>query len=292
MFCPNCGQDCGVFRFCPHCGTQMPTADQTELQKQEMPAVQKSKNTNKGSTEIPTSSGYLGANGSVVLSDSVVSVCVNGLFQKHRTYIPYDQLTNVIYSRPNARSKGALLFRGGANRNVPVPRKESFVSDKAAVSFLAENDTLFYHIYWMLKAVAPATAKFEMHISPVQSKGLEEMAQAVDMDYFFNMYAPHRERAASGIVAKHGASREIARELVNRVFDARQMVQYAADPQDAIRDLNLVVSDMRRKQQGINRMDADRRKRQDQEAVKNALERLETMKTLEMLDDRFEKHEN
>lgn len=292
MFCPNCGQDCGVFHFCPHCGTQMPTADQTELQKQEMPAVQKSKNTNKGSTEIPTSSGYLGANGSVVLSDSAVSVCVNGLFQKHRTYIPYDQLTNVIYSRPSARSKGALLFRGGANRNVPVPRKESFASDKAAVTFSVDNDTLFYHLFWMLKAVVPATAKFEMHISPVQSKGLEEMAQAVDMDYFFNMYAPHRERAASGIVAKHGASREIARELVNRVFDARQMVQYAADPQDAIRDLNLVVSDMRRKQQGINRMDADRRKRQDQEAVKNALERLETMKTLEMLDDRFEKHEN
>lgn len=292
MFCPNCGQDCGAFRFCPHCGTQMPTTGTKVLHDIEISNVRKSKNTDKGSTEIPTSSGYLGMNGSVVLSDSAVSVCVNGFFQKHRTYLPYDQITAVIYSRPTSKSKGALLFRGGANKNLPVPKREHFVSDKSAVAFSTDNDTLFYHLFWMLKAVVPTTAKFEMYCSPVQSKGLEEIAQTADMDYFFDMYAPHRERATSAIVAKHGAPREVARELVNRVFDERQRVLYAVDPQDAIRDLNLVVSNMRRKQQGINRMDADRRRRQDQEAVKNALERIETMKTLEMLDDHFEKHED
>ncbi len=281
MFCPNCGRDCADFKFCPECGTQLSVHE-----------VQKSKNTNKGSTEIPTSSGYLGIGSSLVLSDSAVSICVNSLFKKHRTWIPYDQLTTVIYVRPTLKpmTNGALLFRGESNKNVPIPKNGRFQGDQSTVIVSLETDTLFYHIYHMLKAVAPATAKFEMVVPQTKLKGMEEMAQKVDMDYFYTMYAPHRERAASGIQAKYNLSPEIARALVAQVFDDRQQQLYAADPMDALRDLNLVVDDRKRKQQRENRQDAERRKRQKEEAVANSLERLERMKRIEMLDDYLEKH--
>lgn len=301
MFCPNCGHDCREYRFCSQCGTQVrndstlkaPSGekDRAFSDTTQIPNVYKSKNTKKGSTEIPISGGYLGIAGSVVLSDSAVSVCAKRLFEKHRTLIPYDQLVTVIYKRPSLkpRSNGALLFRGEANKSVPIPREENLVGDRSAIGVSVEMDMLFYHLFYMLRAVAPPTARFEMIVPPNRIRGLDEMAKTVDMEYFYSMYAPYRERAASGIVAKHELKPIAARALVDRVFDAKQKQMYDADPLDAIRDLNLVVADIRREQQRINRADAERRKRYERERVAESLERLETMKELEMLDDYFEK---
>lgn len=302
MFCPNCGHDCGEYRFCSQCGTQVRNDSTVKesvggegcifLDTTQIPNVYKNKNTKKGSTEIPTSGGYLGIAGSVVLSDSAVSVCVKRLFKKHRTWIPYDRLIAVVYKRPSLKSgkNGALLFRGEANKHIPIPGEENIGGDLAAVTVPPQKDLLFYHLFYMLRAVTPPTARFEMIVPPVQIRGLDEMAKTVDMEYFYNMYAPHRERAASGIVAKHELKTIAARALVDRVFDAKQKQMYEADPLDAIRDLNLVVADMRREQQRINQADAERRKRYERERVAKSLESLERKKTLEMLNDYFEKH--
>ena len=233
-------------------------------------------------TQIPTSGGYLGVGSSLVLLDSSLSVCVNGFFKKIRTQIPYNQLTTVIYSRPAKQNAyGVLLLRGESNRNIPIP--PNLMGDKCAITFNQNQDTLFYHIFWMLKAVAPTTVEFQM-IVPQASKTVAEQAGAVDMDYFFR-YAPHRGRTVDAICAKHGLSKETARALVNQYFDAKQKVVYTADPLDAIRDLNLIVADMRRKVQKKNQADTEREKRQEQEAIRSSLERLERMKRLEMLDD-------
>ncbi len=274
MFCPNCGQDCGNANFCSQCGTQL-------TQK-----TNKGLNTPKGATDIPTSSGYLGVDGSVVLSDSAVSICVNSLFKKYRIRIPYDQLTTVIYVRPTRKPKayGALLFRGKENESVPIPKNMIFSGDHTTITVSWETDVLFYHIYNMLKAIAPPTARFEMIISPTNEQNLKKAAQIVDIDYFFNMYAPHRERAASGIHAKYEIPVETAKALVDKVFDERQKKMYEADPLDAIRDLNLVVADTKRKQQQKNRMDAERRKRQERDDIKSSLERIETLMWLERVD--------
>lgn len=264
MFCPNCGKDCGEFKFCPECGTQ--------IKKN----IFENKNTQKGAVKIPTSSGYLGVGSSLVLSDSAVSVCVNSLWKKHRTWIPYDQLTTVIYVRPNLKPKtyGALLFRGECNKNIPIPDDGRFSGDKSTITISPETDTLFYHIYQMLKVVAPPSARFEMIIPKAKLKGLEECAQVVDMEYFYSMYAPHRERAASGIQAKHNLSPELARAMVDNMFDIKQEQLYEADPINAIRDLNLVVEDRNRQQRRKNQLDAQRRKRQEQESIASSLDLL------------------
>lgn len=229
----------------------------------------------------------MGVSSSLVLSDSAVSICVNSLFKKHRTWMPFDQLDTVVYSRPSLQPKayGTLLFRGKMNKDVPIPQYKNFHGDKTAITVSLETETLFYHIFYMLKAVAPQTARFKMLVHPTNIKNIDKLVQTVDIDYFYEMYAPHRERAISGIQAKYGVSKETARELVNREFDARQKKVYEADPLDAIRDLNLVVANMRSSEQRANRADAERRKRQEQDAVRASLERLETMKTLEMLED-------
>lgn len=312
MYCPNCGKDCGEFKFCPDCGTRMADYVIKEAQEQSHPNCGKdcedfspcqngigkskqsgyeNKNTKKGTTDIPTSGGYLGVCGSVVLSDSAVSVCVKSLFKKHRTWIPYDQLIAVVYKRPSLKSgkAGTLLFRGEVNKHIPIPGEENMGGDLAAVTVPPEKDLLFYHLFYMLKTVAPPTARFEMIVPPVRVRGLDEAEKLVDMEYFYNMYAPYRDRAASGIVAKHELKPVVARVLVDKVFDEKQRQMYEADPLDAIRDLNLVVADIRREQQRINRADAERRKRYERERVAKSLESLERKKTIEMLDDYLEK---
>lgn len=274
MFCPNCGKDCADFKFCPHCGGEMPT---------DTPKITDIK---KSLTDIPTSSGYLGVDGSVVLSDSAVSICVNRLFKKYRTWIPYDQMVAVVYLRPSykPRACGALLFRGENNKNVPIPDHRGITSDKCAITVSADTDTLFYHIFCMLKAVAPPTAKFEMIVPETDFEKLDTLAQRIDMDYFFR-YAPLREKTVGAICAKHGIPQVVAKMLVDWEFDARQKEKYNADPMDAIRDLNLVVADVQNKQRRRNQVDAQRRKRQEQEAIRKSLERIETWMTLERLDD-------
>ena len=199
MFCPNCGHNCGEYRFCSQCGTQVRN-DSTVKESvggkgcifsdtTQIPNVYKNKNTKKGSTEIPTSGGYLGIAGSVVLSDSAVSVCAKRLFEKHRTLIPYDQLIAVVYKRPSLKSgkNGALLFRGEVNKHIPIPSEENIGGDLVAVTVPPEKDLLFYHLFYMLKTVAPPTARFEMIVPPVQIRGLDEMAKTVDMEYFGSM---------------------------------------------------------------------------------------------------------
>lgn len=291
MFCPNCGNNCGDARFCTACGTQL-----RDIKVQEQQADKSATNAacdhatvnqkkREGSTQIPTSGGYLGVSGSLVLFDSSLSVCVNSLFKKTRTQIPYNQLTTVIYARPQKQhANGVLLLRGESNKNIPIPK--NLIGDKSAISFSQEQDTLFYHIFWMLKAVAPTTARFQMIVPQAPKAAVE----SVNMDYFFR-YAPHRERTTDAICAKHGLPKETARALVNQFFDAKQKAAYAADPLDAIRDLNLIVADMRRREQRNNQADAERRKRQEQEAIRSSLESLERMKTLEMLDDYLDNRE-
>lgn len=264
MLCPKCGGRNHNGKKCAFCGTQL------------IEEKLWSKNTKKGATTIPTSGGYLSTGDSLVLSDSGVSICTISLFSKSRTQIPYSQLTTVIYSRPTIKpaAHGALLFRGEGNKNIPIPKKEKLCSDKSAITLSKETDTLFYHIFYMLKAVAPTSTYFEMIVSPSNTQGLDELGKSIDMDYFFDMYAPHRERAASAIHTKHEIPLETAWGLVNRDFDARQKKQYEADPLDAIRDLNLVVEDMRRKERLANQRDAERRKRLEREELVSRLEEL------------------
>jgi hypothetical protein len=269
MFCPNCGKDCGDANFCSDCGTRL-------HQKQENENLPKRTNTKNGSANIPTNSCYIGIRSTYLdLSDhSVIVSPLQGY--RSRIEIPYDQLCTVIYLRPDSsgwiKRDGALLFRGENNKYVPVPDFRQIPTDNSSVFFSADKDTLFYHVFQMLKSVAPSNADFKMIIPETKIKNLDDIAQRIDLDYFWNMYAPHRERATSGICAKYGIKPAEAKALVDRLFDERQRILYEADPIDAIRDLNLVVTNKNRQTISHQQQEAQRNLRHKQDELKESID--------------------
>ena len=212
---------------------------------------------------------------SVVLNDASVTVCTGLGHIKCRTEIPYDQLTTVIYLRPTLDGwrNGALLFRGEINKNAPISETRRLEFDNAAVKFALNKDASFYHIFQMLKAVASPSARFEMIIPEVKIKKLDELAHVIDMEHLWNIYAPDRERAASGICAKHGIKPKEARALIDKEFDAKQEILYKADPLDAIRDLNFLIGNI----QNISRLKAELKEYQKQKEIEKSLEHIELM---------------
>ena len=284
MFCPNCGNDCATMKFCPMCGMRLkPNNLHPTVEAKPASNLPKRTNTQKGSTDIPTSKGYLGNRGCILLNDS--SVTVVGFLEK-RTIIPYDQLSTVIYLRPaSAWRGGVLIFRGGENKDVPIPEIKNFSVDSASVTFLPDQDTIFYHVFQLLKAVAPSTARFEMILPEVKIRKLDEIVQGIDLEYFWDKYAPDRERAVKEICAKHKIKPAAARAIVDKVFDAKQKILYEADALDAIRDLNFLLGNKRKEEQNTRRLREELRPHREMREINDTLDTIALIKLREMRDD-------
>ena len=283
MFCPNCGKDCADANFCPECGMNLQVIhmSQPSSKEKQMHDFPKRTNTRKGSTNIPTSGGHRGSSGCVILNDASVTV-LN--YCSKKSVIPYDQLTAVVYLRPsyNGWRSGALLFRGIENQKVPIPAVKKLTTDIASVGFTLEQDTLFYHIFQLLKTVAPVTAKFEMILPEVKIKKLDEIARGIDLNYFWDMYAPYRERAASGIRAKYGIKPDAARALVDKLFDTNQNVLYETDALDAVRDLNLILGNKRREEESTKRLQEELRPYKEKREIQETLDTIALVKLHQM----------
>lgn len=271
MFCPKCGRNCGEDRFCMACGTQIPR----EMEKArdganeavELPKRPFRKN---GSAKIPTSIGYHGRQGSVLLFESSVSICTGAANNKKRTVIPFSELTTAVFLRPSANGwrDGVFLLRGKADQGDPIPDMGKMCHDAAAVVVPLEKATLFYHLFCALRAVAPETAEFRMIVPENKIRRLEEQARSVDFEYYWNTYAPFRDRAARALRERYRINPKAAQVLIDREFDWRQELIYKADPQDAIRDLNLLVDDI----QNANRLRSELKEYQRQEEVRKSLD--------------------
>ena len=286
MFCPNCGNNCENANFCPKCGTKLPQSVEKETEsavwKIGMPCphcggtkldgdccafcgaqltdgsseVRTKETVKDESCEIPCGF-YKGVNSSLTLYERECVVSTTPLFKKYVTTIPYDKITRVFYQRPKLVSfdSGHLLFRWEGNKNEPVRENHNYAADKTTVGTNTYPDWIFYHIYYMLKAIAPPTAQFSMKIIPVKMEGLDELAKKTDIDAYYDKYAPFRQDAVDEMCRKTGAEKLLATELINRVFDARQKELYDKDPRAAVLDLNLIMG----------------RKRLEDEKVKQAL---------------------
>lgn len=284
MFCPNCGNDCADANFCSNCGVQL-KQNRPHLSIEAKPAcaLPTRTNTQKGSTDIPTDQGYLGSSGCVLLNDS--SVTVVGSLNK-RTVIPYGQLSAVIYLRPASIWRGGvLLFRGGENKEAPIPATKDLAIDNASVRFAQDQDTIFYHIFQLLKAVAPSSARFEMILPEVKIKKLDEIACGIDTEYFWDKYAPDRERAAKEICANHKIKTAAARAIVDKVFDEKQKILYEADALDAIRDLNFILGNKRKEKQNTSRLRAEIKTQRELREISDTLDTIALIKLREMRDD-------
>lgn len=158
--------------------------------------------------------------------------------------------------------------------------------DNAAVVFPAEKDTLFYHVFQALKTVAPPTATFEMIIPEHNIKKLDEIEKTVDLEYFWNMYAPYRERASSALRTKHEVKLEVARVLIDKEFDMRQKRLYETDPLGARKDLSLIIENKNREQERTQRQQAESRKRREKEELQTSVDRIVRIMRLNGLDDK------
>ena len=275
MFCPNCGNNCGNAKFCSECGTRLSCG--LDMQKSHAPE-QLTKLQARRFVNLPTTMGFSGKSGVLAFYDSAVSISIGSGKFKKRTYIPFEQLDTVIYMRPayNGLGDGALLLRGGENRNVPIPLPRRMSLDDSAVTFLEDGDTLFYHIFQVLKAVAPSTARCYMILPDVKPKNINSIEQQVDMGYFWNEYAPFRRQATQKIEEMYHIKQRIAKILVDRTFDACQEERYKKDPLEAINDLNLLVG----KTQNMHRLKAELKDVQKREEIERTISHI----SLLMLD--------
>ena len=255
MFCPNCGNDCGTAKFCVKCGTQLQMA---VLQKLPFQDVQQKSESQKTLVAFPANSSYIGTRKTYLdVNGSSITVSPT-LGYAHRTQIPFKQLVAVVYMRPSRRGflmrNGVLVFRDEANKDIPIPDCRGMERDHLAVIVPPDKGTVFYHVFQVLKTVAPSTARFEIISPEVKTRTNDKTIQKADMDFFWNRYAPFREQAAKAIQAKYKIGYEIATALVEREFDTRQKDLYAADPQNAVIDLDLVVNEKAKDVQNYNRL--------------------------------------
>ena len=298
MFCPNCGNNCGDARFCTACGTQVqkvevqkqPKEAQEKVWTEGMPCpycggmqiengkcmfcgvqltahrVQPVKEENR-LLDIPCGV-YNGVNSSLTLHETECVVRTTLFFvKKYETRIPYNKIRSVVYVRPtaNAVALGYLVFRWEGNESIPISEGNTFSSDKSTITTSEDKDkdTLFYHIFYMLKAVAPASAEFRVIAPAIDLPGLEDLAAKTNLEKYFYEFAPYRQKAVEALRQRTGATKKEATELINRVFDAKQKETYERDPKAAIHDLNLYLNN---------------KKKQEEQAAKERRERMEKAK--------------
>jgi hypothetical protein len=291
MFCPNCGKDCGNANFCSHCGTRIqqgvkaeaksavwsvgmpcPYCGGTKLEgnncafcgAQLMVNVAK-KDQKKISVDIPCGC-YKGVSSSLTLYEKECLVSNTLLFfKKIDTKIPYDQIETVIFVRSGYRtiSLGFLLFRSEGMNTEPITNDINYANDRTTISFSSDSHSnlLFYHIYYMLKTIAPSTAEFQMIVPSNDIDDPDDFASKVDLDAYFDRYAPFRQQAVDAMCQRTGAPVDVARMLIDKTFDARQQELYAADPLAALRDLNQIVSHAKQEKEKIKQKMVEARER-------------------------------
>ena len=259
MFCPNCGKDCADANFCSMCGTRIREAETTEAACS-AGTTSSQTDTQEDSYEFPVGSFSSCIGDHLKLHNHSLSMVSRIIFQKkNEILIPYDQLHRIVLARPKlGKSRfGYILFRYEGNKEIPIPELKNFGQDKTKLFIEEEKVELVYHIFCVLKTVAPASAKFSILSPSMTEDRLKKLTAEVDMDACFERFSPYRDRAVEYVCNAAHAQAQEARILVDTVFDARQAEIYAENPKLAIRDLNRIIADEKRK--------AEEKKRESQE---------------------------
>lgn len=243
MFCPNCGKDCADANFCSNCGTK--------LQQEVKNDTRKTPETTELVSEGIPCGLYKGIMSSIALYDTAC-VIVNkpGFFKKYETRIPYDLITSAIYYRSGVvHTLAYLLIRWEGNKREPIPEGKLINNDITTVVISEQEETLFYHIFYLLKAVAPRTAEFKIVAPTVDAEKLRMQVNSADLCSYYRQYAPHREKASEALHKTAGIRTKVAKDLINYIFDLKQKEIYDEDAAEAIRDLNRIVKEIQRQKE-------------------------------------------
>lgn len=281
MYCPKCGRKCGADdRFCLACGAALPPVSPEAAPKEPPRAAWKPgmpcphcggtelsgnrcafcgaqlifekepAGEDESLYEIPCGT-YNGIADSITLYEKECLVRNSFLRQIYETKISYNQITSVLYIRREMKfiSKGYLTICWEGDETLAMPETKMYGSNKTTVATSEKTDLLFYHIYYLLKALAPASAEFRMEIPPVDTKSFRGSLAEADLDFCFNRFSPYRERAVKELRKRISAKEKTAKAIIDTAFDERQKALYEANPKAAIRDLNLVIQEIQRRKE-------------------------------------------
>ena len=112
MFCPNCGKDCGEFKFCPECGTQVRLAESNDTVQKEHSVFPEPPITLKkvrwGTLEF--------------LGDSMQVIIKLPKIPRKNLLISYDEILDVSYVPATKWLNGFLCVREWKERHIPIPK--------------------------------------------------------------------------------------------------------------------------------------------------------------------------
>ena len=266
MFCPNCGADCGSGRFCSACGAEVrqagpgrstwvpgmpcPQCGGTELEGkrcafcglqlldltqdfQETPAEE-------DSFEIPVGKYYFSKTWWLGLEEDTVAGTSTFWGKPTGFKTSYDQIIAVQYFQQSGRLCGKLCIRWNEcigqllGKQIMATRRYSFVFQK-------DIDKVFYHIYYLLKSLAPPTAECNVMASSNTRSSQSALAQSIDLKTYFARYNPYRSQAVIALCKDTGMELQATTVLIDNLFDSCQEKLYAEDPKAAVRDLNRII---------------------------------------------------
>lgn len=145
MFCPNCGRDCGEFKFCPDCGTQVNFLESNNTEQKK-----------KLIFPEPPIGRYKYTNGYLEIGQDSLTICSKPFFkERRRKSIPFNEIAAVSFSDGRLSTGGFLCIRDKWNRGVPmVTAANMAVLDRSSVYFPRSSGTDFYPVYEFLRKCA------------------------------------------------------------------------------------------------------------------------------------------
>ncbi len=224
MFCSQCGAQCADGQFCNRCGA---------------PLNAQKAHADVDSYQIPQ--GKFDTVGSCLqLHNDALDLHNYFAFGK-KMHIPYAQITQVLYARPDKKlsPNGYLIIRFTQNRNKPIPRGYRRRFEKCGICFGFTQDLVFYHIFRLLKTLA-TTAEFQMELPPQKIPHIHTTTDEA-IDALFARFSPNRQQAAAALCRQCNISLAAATEIIDTAFDNRQNALYTAEPKAAVRDLNRAI---------------------------------------------------
>ncbi len=149
MFCPNCGKDCGAFKFCPECGTQLCITEpdyigiRAERMFPEPPLEQI--NSRLGMLELNT--------------DSLFVSVQPPYLPLREIWIAYDEIFAVSYLPATWWRNGFLCVREWKDRHIPVPKRFlEMTSGNVTIWFEQKDNREYESVYEFLKQCAEINA--------------------------------------------------------------------------------------------------------------------------------------
>lgn len=150
MFCPNCGKDCGEFKFCPECGTRLCLV---------VSSVAKGEKEN-AFPELPLTKKRVRW-GVLEFENDSMSVWVKlPMVPPIDVHIPYNEIFDVSYVPATFWLNGFLCVREWKERHIPIPKSHWESTLGNVTTWLEEKDNDdFLRIYEFLKQCAAINAE-------------------------------------------------------------------------------------------------------------------------------------